>query len=64
MCLRPGPKGGAINIYLKKDGKIVLSGTPAAQERLLSAIEAWTLPWGTGAPPTEGRGTLPPYPGQ
>ena len=62
LCLRPGQKGGAINIYLKKNGKVVLSGSHAAQERLLSAIDAWTLPWGAGAPPTVGRPNLPPYP--
>lgn len=62
ILLQPGGKSsGAVAVYLRKGGKVVISGSPTTKERLLGAISAWTLPWGTGLPPTTGLSVLPPY---
>ena len=62
LLLRPGARGGSIHVYLATTGRVILSGSPEAKEKLLAAVEAWTVEWGPGVAPVTGRANLPPHP--
>ena len=63
LLFQPGKKRGSVSVYLAT-GKVHLSGGDDAKEALLVAVEAWTLPWGSGHRPTatQAKAELPPYP--
>ena len=63
LFFQPGKKKGSVAVYLQQKGAKVHinAGTDDKKEALLASIEAWTLPWGSGHPPTQAVANLPPY---
>ena len=61
LLIRPGSKGGSVSIYLRKSGRVLLAGSLEAKLWLLSAVEPWTVQYGNGAPPLEGKASFPPF---
>jgi hypothetical protein len=66
LLLQLGKKAaklGSIHFYMTKTGKLHLSGSDTAKERMITLLAGWTVPWNNGvSPPAAAPGTLPPRP--
>ena len=51
LLLQMGHKRGAVHIYFKQSGKVMISANEVHRERILGKILKWTAPWNNGVPP-------------
>ena len=61
LLLQLGHKRGAVHIYFKQNGKVMISANAEQCERILGKILKWTAPFNKGVPPAlPGPDPLPP----